>query len=410
MKSTERGKSSVGWIKLHRSILEDPVFHKSTPIYAKILITIMLMANSQENSWVKNKRQYNVQPGQFVSSLDKIAEKAGKRISSVNVRDAIKYYVKLGFIGCESTNRNRKITIKNWQKYQSKMGENQGLGIPNQKTMGIPDPIISQSPGYTDGTEGVAFGNPIAEETGIPTNKNYYNNSCVSNEIEEQEPPELPEELKRKWAEESEQLFRTNYRTEFSSEENFCPEEEDETPEYLSAYINRHPTYEEIKYEFEKYQDKIPKQLLEDEIQKCVRLNVETFKWNTGVVTSVKSYVVNLKNDKLFQKQLKELQNKSTTNYPPSEIANTISAEEITEQATVLLEKDFNATREELSERVPSDKKINDKYLKIRHELCEVIVEHNNQYSPIKISIKNFKSICAEARNSEEAIGRLNNI
>ncbi len=408
MKSTERGKSNEGWIKLHRSILENPVFLESTPKYAKILITMLLKANSKENSWVKDKIQYDVQPGQFVSSLKNIAKEAGKGITPDNVVDAIERFVKLGFITSVSTNRNTKITIKNWQKYQSKTGENQGLGIPNQKTMGIPDPITSQSPSSTGVTEGAGLGNPIAEETGIPTNKNYYNNSCVSMEIEEEEPPEIPEELKRQWGEESEQLYRTNFQTEFSSEENFCSYEEDETQDYLSAYINRNPTYEEVKYEFEKYQDEIPKQLLEDEIQKCQRLNSDKYKWNTGVVTSVKNYVANLKNDKLFQKQLKELGNKSTTNYPQSEIANTISAEEIREQTIVLLEKDFNRSKEYLLKHASTDKSIRIRYEEIYTSLCDAIAKYNNICSPIKISNKKFQSICSESKSFEEAKYRLN--
>ena len=112
-----------GWIKLYRELLDKPIWFESTPEQKVILITLLLMANHDGRQWEWQGQQYYAGPGQFVTSLPKIAEKAGPGISIKNVRTALKRFEKYGFLAGKSTNKNRLITINNWDFYQDKPDE-----------------------------------------------------------------------------------------------------------------------------------------------------------------------------------------------------------------------------------------------------------------------------------------------
>ena len=106
-----------GYILLHRCILEKPIWTGATLEQKAILITILLMANHKEKSWVWNGKKFKAKPGQFVSSLDKIADLAGVTIQ--NVRTAINKFQRLEFLTNQSTKTGRLITIVNWRVYQT---------------------------------------------------------------------------------------------------------------------------------------------------------------------------------------------------------------------------------------------------------------------------------------------------
>ncbi len=84
------------------------------------------MANHSDNEWEFAGEKYTCKPGQFITSLDGIVEKAGKGISQQNVRTSLKRFEKLEFLTDKSTQQNRLITICNWENYQDK---NDGTNI-----------------------------------------------------------------------------------------------------------------------------------------------------------------------------------------------------------------------------------------------------------------------------------------
>lgn len=109
-----------GWIKLYRQLLEKPIWQESTPEQKVILITLLSMANHEEKEWEWQGEPYKASPGQFVTSLESIKRKCGKGISLQNVRTALKRFEKYEFLTSKPTNKNRLITIVNWEVYQSK--------------------------------------------------------------------------------------------------------------------------------------------------------------------------------------------------------------------------------------------------------------------------------------------------
>lgn len=109
----------VGWLKLWRPLLEKPIWKESTPEQKVILIALLCMVNHSENEWEWKGKPFMCQPGQRVTSIDKIVEVCGKGISPKNVRTAIDRFERLGFLANESSSTGRLITIENWGDYQA---------------------------------------------------------------------------------------------------------------------------------------------------------------------------------------------------------------------------------------------------------------------------------------------------
>jgi DnaD/phage-associated family protein len=106
-----------GWVKLYRELLEKPIWQCSSPEHKVILVTLLLMANHEEKEWIWQGKKYKCKPGQFITSLKGIAEKSGTSIQ--NVRTALKNFEFIyNFLTSKSTNKNRLITIVNWELYQ----------------------------------------------------------------------------------------------------------------------------------------------------------------------------------------------------------------------------------------------------------------------------------------------------
>ncbi len=108
----------VGYLKLWRELLTKPIWTESTPEQKVILITLLAMANYNGKEWEWQGKQFKAAPGQFVTSLDKLAQACGKGITVKNVRTALKRFEKYGFLADEGTKTGRLISIVNWGTYQ----------------------------------------------------------------------------------------------------------------------------------------------------------------------------------------------------------------------------------------------------------------------------------------------------
>jgi len=109
---------SGGWFKVHRELLEKSIWQESTAEQKVILITMLGMANFKANKWEFKGEQYELQPGQFITSVKSIVTKCGPGITTQNVRTALKRFEKLEFLTIEPTNKNTLITLVNWGFYQ----------------------------------------------------------------------------------------------------------------------------------------------------------------------------------------------------------------------------------------------------------------------------------------------------
>lgn len=107
-----------GWIKLHRKILEDELWIDCTPEQKIIMMTLLMLANHDDKSWIWQGKKFSIKAGQLITSIESIRKISGKNISSKNVRSALVKFKKYGFLANESAKTGRLITIANWAKYQ----------------------------------------------------------------------------------------------------------------------------------------------------------------------------------------------------------------------------------------------------------------------------------------------------
>lgn len=109
-----------GWVKLYRELKSKSIWQLSSPEQKVVLITILLLANHEENKWEWKGEQFICKPGQLITSLNSLVRECGDGVSIQNVRTALDRFEKLGFLTNVSTKTGRLITILNWEKYQGK--------------------------------------------------------------------------------------------------------------------------------------------------------------------------------------------------------------------------------------------------------------------------------------------------
>lgn len=108
-----------GWIKLYRNILDHPFWMSSTPEQKTIFITLLLMVNTEDKSWIWKGEKIICKAGQVITSLDEIAKIAGNGVSVRNVRTTLSNLELHDMATNESTKRGRLITICKWHTYKN---------------------------------------------------------------------------------------------------------------------------------------------------------------------------------------------------------------------------------------------------------------------------------------------------
>lgn len=109
-----------GWVKLYRELKSKSIWQLSSPEQKVVLITILLLANHEENKWEWKGEQFICKPGQLITSLNSLVRECGDGVTIRNVRTALERFEKLGFLTNSSTKTGRLITIVNWEKYQGR--------------------------------------------------------------------------------------------------------------------------------------------------------------------------------------------------------------------------------------------------------------------------------------------------
>lgn len=114
-----------GWIKLHRKIKESPLYKDLNSKQRDILINLLLEVNHKPRKWIFKGEEFEVKAGQMITSLESIANMCAKDVTVQNVRTCLLKLEKYGFLTNKSTNKNRLITIVNWELYQNEEGNQQ---------------------------------------------------------------------------------------------------------------------------------------------------------------------------------------------------------------------------------------------------------------------------------------------
>lgn len=131
----------AGWIKLHRELLQNPVWTSEPFTRGQAWVDLLMLAAFKENFVHINGRRIDLKPGQLCWSKVKLAQRWGWSKGKLN-----RYFTELQTdqrIDHQNLTVTSVITILNWDKYQQVSTPD---GTPNRPPDGTPD-------GPPDGTQ-----------------------------------------------------------------------------------------------------------------------------------------------------------------------------------------------------------------------------------------------------------------
>ncbi|MFS0689402.1 hypothetical protein AB1K89_09175 [Sporosarcina sp. 179-K 8C2 HS] len=102
------------FIEIHQSFWNEPIWTEATPEQTVILVTLLLIANSEEQQSHWKGEPMTLQPGQLITSLRSLVSLCGKGITEQDIRTALKRFADYGFLTAESNREQLLITILNW--------------------------------------------------------------------------------------------------------------------------------------------------------------------------------------------------------------------------------------------------------------------------------------------------------
>ena len=105
----------TGWIKLHRKILDSPIFQNEKLF--KVFAYCLMKASHKEHTQLVGRRVVHLKKGQFVFGRKRASEEL--RLKESTIRDYVKLLENLGTIDIKSDNKFSVITVVNWSIYQT---------------------------------------------------------------------------------------------------------------------------------------------------------------------------------------------------------------------------------------------------------------------------------------------------
>jgi hypothetical protein len=109
--------SAKGYIRLHRKILENPLFTDKPPAWFKIWIFILLRANWRESMFRPRQGESIVVPaGSMITSLEKLGTHAA--LSKEHARRCLDYLERTHAVTLRRTHNWTMINVVNWRAYQ----------------------------------------------------------------------------------------------------------------------------------------------------------------------------------------------------------------------------------------------------------------------------------------------------
>lgn len=117
---------SGNWIKLHRKLMENPIFRQ--PELLQLFIYCILRANHKDTEIIHGMTTIKVERGEFVAGRFELAEFLNQNPNTVYKR--LKKLENLNFLNTKSNNKFTFIKVVNYEVYQSTENEN----IPPEAT------------------------------------------------------------------------------------------------------------------------------------------------------------------------------------------------------------------------------------------------------------------------------------
>lgn len=105
-----------GWIKVHRSVMDNPIIMKS-PDHLAVWMYLLLHATHTEQKATFKGKELILKPGQLITGRKAIAEKIN--ISESKVHRVLVLFEAERLIEQKTSNKNRLIYLPDWDKQQS---------------------------------------------------------------------------------------------------------------------------------------------------------------------------------------------------------------------------------------------------------------------------------------------------
>ena len=105
---------TTGWMKLHRSLLEKPMFEDAYTL--QVLIYCLLRATYKDMCVKVGNQAIALKPGQLLYGRKSVSQKLG--MGEGKLRGIMQFLEQNGTIAIESCSRYSIVTIINWEKYQ----------------------------------------------------------------------------------------------------------------------------------------------------------------------------------------------------------------------------------------------------------------------------------------------------
>jgi hypothetical protein len=110
-------RQNKGWIKLHRSTLDNPVVMKSAAHFA-VWCLLLLLANSSPSLVIFNGKKITLQPGQLITGRKDLSNKLHNDFNEYKVERILNDLENAQQIEQRKTPNGRLITLLNWGKFQ----------------------------------------------------------------------------------------------------------------------------------------------------------------------------------------------------------------------------------------------------------------------------------------------------
>lgn len=104
-----------GWFKVHRKIINSPIFHNDKAL--KVWIWCLSKATYKDYTTLVGNQIVNLKAGQFIFGRKKASEELKMKESTIYV--LMKLLEKLEQITINSNNKFSLVTIVNWELYQT---------------------------------------------------------------------------------------------------------------------------------------------------------------------------------------------------------------------------------------------------------------------------------------------------
>ncbi len=185
-----------GWIKLHRKLLDNPIFDK--PELLQLFIYCLLKANHEPQNIIFNGQEIEILAGQFITGRAVMAKDLGQK--PITTYKRLKILKNIEILNIESNNRFTLVTVVNYGMYQS-------------------EEIKRNSKSNNKGTTREQLGNTNKNDKNDKNDKNIYSSSHMTMAeklksfiLSNNPGAKTPDDLS-KWAAEFERMERLDKRS-----------------------------------------------------------------------------------------------------------------------------------------------------------------------------------------------------